>query len=1145
MADPDYSRLIAERVHEGLNFNRNHRLFLIYGRLTEDEFVTRSMYRSTLRETLWATLKASRFDRVIFYSAAEKFFFLDEESARLGERLAGPRPAATRTDSAPAGRARMRPGPLGSRNVLRRPARMVTSAAHGGENSQAGGERPAAAAATANAGESAGGAPGGTDDGAQPPPAVIRMAGTRGAAMSDAAVLTHFNDFMLDGAVRTAIVVEDLENLSRRFDDRIKDQLATRLGEWNSLKAENRNVLIFITSREPGDERSVDTMKSLSSDFPEVANLINVALGDRRAEAEGFVWYVPPPYDAEIARLLDDVRLRYGLPVDWPQRERLVRLLAAENKPLRHLDGLFTEYAHQRRGDGERLAPETARRRKWVHGDADPRSASERLEQMIGMGQVKEKVRRLLNWLRAEKTRQEQNPGRISHPPNLHLVLTGNPGTGKSTVARLIGEIYRDIGLLRRGHTVECSSAQDLVGQYVGETTQKTNARINEALDGVLFIDEAYALQREGTAAYGQEAVDTLVARMENERHRLAVIVAGYPEEMRRFINSNPGLPGRFPNEIELPDYSPDELLQIFEQMIGQRGLTVGAETRETMRALLARMHELRDDRNYFPVDEQGRSGYRNAGTVRNLVEAMAIEQAHRLDSGVSDELTAEDIPEKEHKFLPGVRQSKEADAELKRLMEELNRLVGLRQVKDIVRKLVIEQQIAIRFKRDPAATGKTRHMLFTGNPGTGKTTVARLIGEIYKALGILKRGHFVEGDRSSLVAGYIGQTEEKTNKVIEDALDGVLFIDEAYSLSSGSQGDFGQIAIDMLVRAMENHRNRLVVIFAGYTREMEAFLNANSGIRSRFGHTVDFPDYAPDELLEIFEGMAAEGGYAVSEDVRAALRRQFAHLSANAGPHFGNARDVRVKFYQRMVEETDTRLYEAIAEGRDPAEVASAFVISDVPDLAPRERRDSPRRFRAADIAAAQRSGAPSYSAQDVPEQVGRAVGFIKTEKGSGTGFVISPEGHVLTAYHVVEGARSIKFRPSNSPYLVEAEYLDGDEVADLAVLKLEGGGATFVRLVAPGYKLSRGVSLGLIGYPLGEAFGAEFTYTSGPLSSVRTSPEGINIFQIDVSAYRGNSGGPVFLSETGEVIGVLSYGPNDTMNFATSVEELYQRFK
>jgi SpoVK/Ycf46/Vps4 family AAA+-type ATPase len=973
MSQRNYLDFTTERVHEGLNFNRTHRFFLIYGKLTDDEFLTRSMYRATLRDTLWATLKSNKIERVIFYNAAEKFFFLDEESASLSKRLGGTS-EQWREGLTTQARSGMQRGPLGNRNVLIRPTQMVASAAH-----------PATEAATATNNPSAPATDSSDQNPARKPspqlqnnsgayPRKIRMTGSRGTGtgMSDAAVLNTLNDFINDTAVRTAIVIEDLENLSRRFESRIGDQLAARLKDWNSLKSENRNVMIFITNREPGDEQSAGMMKNVSHDFAEIANLINVALGEQRAEAEGFIWYVPPPYEQEIERLIDELRLKPNVALDWKQRDRIVRWLAAENMQLKKLDGLFTEYVNSPRAKGEKISLELVRRRGWVAGDSDPRPAMERLRQMIGMSDLKIEIGKHINYLQAEKKRREQNPEHIASVQSLHLVLTGNPGTGKTTVARLIGEIYRDIGLLRRGHTVECDSSS-LVAGYVGQTGPKTNARINEALDGVLFIDEAYALS-EGENQFGKEAITTLVARMENERHRLAVIVAGYPVEMKKFITSNPGLSGRFPTTIDIRDYLPEELLQIFEQLISRNGYAVSGEMHDTMRRLFARMYEMREDKNYFEVDENGKSGYRNAGEVRKLVEAMLREQANRLSGEVSADLTVDDIPESYRKFLGDIRQTDGSEEELSGLMTELNGLVGLQPVKEFVKKLVTEQQLAILLKRNVTATGKTRHMLFTGNPGTGKTTVARLIGRIYRALGILRKGEFFEVKRPHLVGQYLGETAQKTSEVIEKALDSVLFIDEAYALVQDERDAYGREAINTLVPALEDHRNRLIVIFAGYTSEMQDFLSANSGMRSRVGRSIEFPDYTARELLEIFVGMATEKAYAVPQDVRDELLRQFEWLATASARQFGNARGVRNEFYEVMVEELDGRIYQAHEAGQDITQFPRAFILSDVPKVVPSQSQPTvPPNGRAhgvrmSDVAAAQGQAALSGE-QDVPE--------------------------------------------------------------------------------------------------------------------------------------------------------------------------------
>ena len=239
----------------------------------------------------------------------------------------------------------------------------------------------------------------------------------------------------------------------------------------------------------------------------------------------------------------------------------------------------------------------------------------------------------------------------------------------------------------------------------------------------------------------------------------------------------------------------------------------------------------------------------------------------------------------------------------------QLNSLIGLESVKKEVSTFKNFLKIQNERKKKGYPTPPTSyHLVFSGNPGTGKTTLARIMAGIFKELGILSKGHLVEASRSDFVAGYVGQTAIKTNKIIDEALDGVLFIDEAYTLSRNSENDFGQEAIDTLLKRMEDDRERLVVIVAGYTNEIKSFIDSNLGLASRFNRYIDFPDYSKNELIQIFKQMVERYHYILSHDAENALSFLLDEALSSKDDHFGNARYIR-NLFEKIVERQANRL--------------------------------------------------------------------------------------------------------------------------------------------------------------------------------------------------------------------------------------------
>lgn len=282
--------------------------------------------------------------------------------------------------------------------------------------------------------------------------------------------------------------------------------------------------------------------------------------------------------------------------------------------------------------------------------------------------------------------------------------------------------------------------------------------------------------------------------------------------------------------------------------------------------------------------------------------------------SGSVKEMYENKVPESSrnnpdyHRYVDG---NMEPSANIKALLDDIDSMIGLDGVKKEIHSLVnILQVQKIRKERGLKYPVMSNHLVFIGNPGTGKTTVARKIGQIYKCLGLLEKGDLTETDRSGLVAGYMGQTAEKVQEVVEKAMGGILFIDEAYALTSyeNNGGDFGQEAVDTLLKLMEDNRDRLIVIVAGYPEPMEKFLDSNPGLRSRFNKYIQFEDYSVSQLVDIFIEMCTYQDFIIGEDVKEELALKIGVMVANAGENFANAREIR-NYFENVVAKQAERL--------------------------------------------------------------------------------------------------------------------------------------------------------------------------------------------------------------------------------------------
>jgi SpoVK/Ycf46/Vps4 family AAA+-type ATPase len=513
------------------------------------------------------------------------------------------------------------------------------------------------------------------------------------------------------------------------------------------------------------------------------------------------------------------------------------------------------------------------------------------LDAFIGMESIKREVRALHKDIQNASRRQamgmgKSKDGRFAY----HFVLTGNPGTGKTTVARLLGGVFEALGVLPTGHVVEVDRSK-LVGEWQGHTATKVVAACKQAEGGVLFVDEAYALNQGSSDNFGQEAVDTLLKRMEDDRGKYVVIAAGYDTEMQNFLRTNPGLQSRFTKFFHLDDYTPEELTAIFESVAKSEGYGLGPGTAERVREFFA-------DRCARRTKD-----FANGREARNLVSAVLRAQSERLsqldtdpDAQAMSTLMPDDVP-----VVAGG-----SDGLLDASMAELEGMIGLQGVKDAVKRL---QASLARQRALGSNKPLSRHFVFTGNPGTGKTTVAKLMARVFKGLGLLPTDRLVEVTRAELVSAFRAETPKVTNQHIDNAMGGVLFIDEAYSLlPPGTTGDPGIEAVNTLLKRMEDDRGKFVVIAAGYHREMEVFLDSNSGLRSRFSNYIDFADYEADEMQLIFEAMCDADQVTREAGFDVALHQHLQQVYAHRDRNFANGRTVR-QFYDKVCEACSARV--------------------------------------------------------------------------------------------------------------------------------------------------------------------------------------------------------------------------------------------
>ena len=465
-----------------------------------------------------------------------------------------------------------------------------------------------------------------------------------------------------------------------------------------------------------------------------------------------------------------------------------------------------------------------------------------------------------------------------------HYIFAGNPGTGKTTVGKMIGELYHMMEVLGGAETLFVD-ASDIIGNHVGDSKNKIVEVMQKAIDHnqVLYIDEAYQISE---SAYGNEIIGAMMTKMTENADDFKVIFGMYSNKVEEFLKMNAGLSRRL-RIVQFPDYTPDQLLKIFDRTIKSQGCTIAEDAHERVRLILTHKYNVRGE------------DFGNAGEVKKMVidmKRLRLERTYGSDDPDINkyEYTLDDIP----KDLLDMVEDQVNPKSLEDIMDELNQQIGMSDLKDII---VQKQEEIIFAQKSGESTDNIRpgYYFFVGNPGTGKSTSAKLFAECLHRLGIVKTNNFHSCTAKDLIGQYVGETDKKTYALLQKSINSVLFIDEAYSLSyadSHSDTNYKKEALEQIIAFMDEpeHRRSCCIILAGYEKDMQGLYKSNSGMRSRI-EEVHFKDYSAKETYDIFALFCMKNGFTIADGVEEIYIPLFDELKKLE--YFSNGRTARTIF--------------------------------------------------------------------------------------------------------------------------------------------------------------------------------------------------------------------------------------------------------
>lgn len=865
-----------------------NKIFLIYGNL-DDMFISPDLQKNNFRPFLNAYLRSLGYEQIVFYSGAKNTgkYVLDDHSAILAinknkNGISANTASATNVESVPAtsrGKRRiLNPRAQRAENaqMLSQPEQIKTEPSEpNNEPVKLIYKQPKITPAEF------------LDD------AKKMMADSR---IKTAIIFTFFQDFLTDGS---APVQQYSELLSHLWDEYSLNQ--------------NENICIFLAP-----QMNSDSLSHLFDTLSNGAVFKNRFFNDNMTINRSCCIYVGLPNQDELRYMLDYLRIvgDHGKKLSFSRSEMpkiisslmyLSREANREENRAGYLSAIYENvswYMSQYDGD---TVPFDVQSVQQIYSRFKPNDSSDPMETLMktkGWESVAKRISKIVADYKQKKARAiAKQPAhnrsskhlcaneRIDTPeddiefnyPIPHFVLKGNPGVGKTTVARLIGQIFYEAGILKKGSTIE-ATREDLVDRYVGGTSARTREAILNADESVLFIDDAYSLLNGsgGEHDYPKEAIDEIVAAMTNtKQYHFCMIMAGYPEPMDELLKMNSGLSSRFSkaNILTIEDYPPELLKTIFVSNCQKDGYSFSdEETAEggplDLNLFFKNLYEQRD-----------RANFGNARDVVSIAREVKMQSSLRDDEA---RIIVKADFENYQKYF-----EQHGISSIDEIYSEIDQYVGLEFVKELFENVRLEILDAQDCKRRGVKPDEyPDHYIFAGNPGTGKTTVGKMIGKFYHIMGVLGGAETMFVDASELIGSHVGDSKNNITKFMQEAIDhnSLLYIDEAYQIADTAYSS--EIVGAMMTKMTENAAD-FKMIFGMYSNRVEDFLKLNAGLARRV-RIVEFPDYNPEQLVKIFDRTIESQGRTITEDAHHLVELLLEYKYNTRTENFGNAGDVK-----------------------------------------------------------------------------------------------------------------------------------------------------------------------------------------------------------------------------------------------------------